>query len=197
MSSCCCLHCRDSLTKQAMWKFNELGTSSQADSALGSIKAKFDLISGPTCPSSTYVQFTSTDNVLSGLEFELLGSGYRLSMVKRQFSSGNVCVFCFRSLKVLILCFCAGRYYCEPKVAMWCITTTAHHHNHLPSCNQWSIFCASCLDLFVWISTKASSSFTSDIFTCLNCCFLKVYLHAFYLIYYLPGFITFITEPIF
>lgn len=88
----------DSLTKQAMWKFNELGTSSQADSALGSIKAKFDLISGPTCPSSTYVQFTSTDNVLSGLEFELLGSGYRLSMVKRQFSS--------------------GRYYCEPKVAM-------------------------------------------------------------------------------
>ena len=79
--------CRDSLTKQAMWKYNEIGIST-ANSGLGSIKAKFDLTNGPSCPSSVYVQFCAQDSILSGLEFELVGSGYRLSLVKRQFSSG-------------------------------------------------------------------------------------------------------------
>ena len=76
------------MTKQAVWKFNEISQST-ANSGVGSIKAKFDLSSGPSSPSSVYVQFASQDTTLSGLEFELNGSGYRLSLVKRQFSSGN------------------------------------------------------------------------------------------------------------
>jgi len=79
---------RDSLTKQAIWKFNEINNSTD-NSGFGSIKAKFELSNGPTCPSSVYVQFASQDTTLSGLEFELTGSGYRLSLVKRQFSSGK------------------------------------------------------------------------------------------------------------
>lgn len=103
LPNCSHTHClsllRDSLTKQALWKFNEIGPST-ANSGMGSIKAKFDLTNGPSCPSSVYVQFSSQDTILSGLEFELIGPGYRLSLVKRQFSS--------------------GRYYCEPKVpAVW------------------------------------------------------------------------------
>lgn len=79
---------RDSLTKQAIWKFNEISQST-ASAGLGSIKAKFDLIEGPTCPSSVYVQFSAQDAILSGLDFELIGTGYRLSLIKRQFSSGK------------------------------------------------------------------------------------------------------------
>lgn len=79
---------RDQLTKQAIWRFSELSQST-ANLGLGSIKAKFDLANGPSNPSSVYVQFSSHDTILSGLEFELIGSGYRLSLVKRQFSSGT------------------------------------------------------------------------------------------------------------
>ena len=68
---------------------------SNVNSGLGSIKAKFDLANGPSCPSSVYVQFCSQDTLLSGLEFELICSGYRLSLVKRQFSSGTICLFFF------------------------------------------------------------------------------------------------------
>nr|XP_046914748.1 F-BAR domain only protein 2-like [Dermatophagoides farinae] len=84
----------DSLTKQATWKYPEISQTTE-NSGLGSIRAKFDISNGgPSCPSSVYVQFQCADTILSGVDFELIGSGYRLSLVKRQ--------------------FCSGRYYCEP-----------------------------------------------------------------------------------
>ncbi|XP_027205905.2 F-BAR domain only protein 2 isoform X1 [Dermatophagoides pteronyssinus] len=84
----------DSLTKQATWKYPEISQTTE-NSGLGSIKAKFDIANGgPSCPSSVYVQFQCIDTILSGVDFELIGNGFRLSLVKRQ--------------------FCTGRYYCEP-----------------------------------------------------------------------------------
>lgn len=97
---------------------------------VGSIKAKFDLISGPTVPSSTYVQFTSTDNILSGLEFELLGSGYRLSMVKRQFSSGNtVFDFCVNIFLTFFAYFRSLLLRAKSSRVIYHISTTTDHQH--------------------------------------------------------------------
>ncbi|UXI18148.1 STE20-related kinase adapter protein alpha [Sarcoptes scabiei] len=85
----------DSLTKQATWRYNEISQTTE-NQGLGSIKAKFDISNGPCCPSSVYVQFACQDTSLSGLELELIGTHYRLSLIKKQFST--------------------GRYYCEPKI---------------------------------------------------------------------------------
>lgn len=79
---------RDPNTNQATWRFNEISQFVE-NSGLGSIKAKLDLSNGPTHPSSVYVQFSGQDTIFSGLDFELVGSGYRTSLIKKQFSSGK------------------------------------------------------------------------------------------------------------
>lgn len=76
------------MTKQATWRYNEISQTTE-NQGLGSIKAKFDISNGPCCPSSVYVQFACQDTSLSGLELELIGTHYRLSLIKKQFSTGN------------------------------------------------------------------------------------------------------------
>ena len=88
-----------------MWKFPELGLSSPG-SGVGSIRARFQLKDGPgyqvecesemaiciylTCQGTIAAQFNCEGTTLSGVEFELSGSGYRVSLVKRRFVSGEL-----------------------------------------------------------------------------------------------------------
>ncbi|OTF73368.1 Proline-serine-threonine phosphatase interacting protein-like [Euroglyphus maynei] len=103
----------DSLTKQATWKYPEISETTE-NSGLGSIKAKFDIANGgPSCPSSVYVQFQCIGTILSGVDFELIGSGYRLSLVKRQFCTGKI-FFVVKIEKLTFKFSNLGRYYCEP-----------------------------------------------------------------------------------
>lgn len=64
-------------------------------------------------PGSVYVQFSLPDTLLSGVDFELTGPGYRLSLVKKQVFTGKFSL----SLRSVSLKnhFPLGRYYCEPK----------------------------------------------------------------------------------
>ena len=71
-----------------MWKFTELSQHSE-NNGVGSILARFELDSGPTTPAVISSQFNCEGTTLSGLDFQLLGSGYRLSLVKRRFISGK------------------------------------------------------------------------------------------------------------
>ncbi len=57
-------------------------------SGVGALLARFQLAEGPSRPSQLAVQFTSEGSTLSGCDFQLLGSGYRLSLVKKRFSAG-------------------------------------------------------------------------------------------------------------
>lgn len=74
---------RNPLTRQASWSFSIMSLTSD-DSGLGSLRAKFDVMNGPSKPTPVSVQFSCTDSTLSGIQFELLSSGYRLSLVKKQ-----------------------------------------------------------------------------------------------------------------
>lgn len=55
----------------------------------GSLRAKFDLSEGPSKPTTLAVQFISEGSTLSGVDIELVGSGYRLSLVKKRFATGK------------------------------------------------------------------------------------------------------------
>ncbi|XP_069127305.1 F-BAR domain only protein 2-like isoform X4 [Argopecten irradians] len=74
--------------QRATWKLNDLAELSEEGSA-GSIRAKFNLKSGPSKPNTTAVTFISEGASLSGIDFELVGTGYRISLSKKRFGAGK------------------------------------------------------------------------------------------------------------
>ncbi|XP_017754154.1 PREDICTED: F-BAR domain only protein 2 isoform X4 [Eufriesea mexicana] len=75
-------------TNRVLWKFTELSQHSEGN-GVGSLKARVELGHGPGNQGTIYTQFNCEGTTLSGVEFELLGPGYRLSLVKRRFVSGK------------------------------------------------------------------------------------------------------------
>ena len=59
------------------------------DNGEGCLRAKFDLGDGPTTPSTVAVQFLCEGTTLSGVDFDLVGLGYRVSLVKKRFVTGK------------------------------------------------------------------------------------------------------------
>ena len=72
---------------RALWKFPEL--SQHTDNGVGSLRGRFELTSGPGSQGTIAAQFNCEGTTLSGVDFELVGPGYRLSLVKKRFVSGN------------------------------------------------------------------------------------------------------------
>ncbi|XP_043675765.1 F-BAR domain only protein 2 isoform X1 [Vespula pensylvanica] len=75
-------------TNRVLWKFTELSQHSEGN-GVGSLKARVELERGPGTQGTIFTQFNCEGTTLSGVEFELLGPGYRLSLVKRRFVSGK------------------------------------------------------------------------------------------------------------
>uniref|UniRef100_A0A673L8A1 MHD domain-containing protein n=2 Tax=Sinocyclocheilus rhinocerous TaxID=307959 RepID=A0A673L8A1_9TELE len=75
-------------TQKIAWKIPELSQRSE-NGGVGALLARFQLAEGPSRPSQLAVQFTSEGSNLSGCDFQLVGSGYRLSLVKKRFSAGK------------------------------------------------------------------------------------------------------------
>lgn len=75
-------------THRALWKFTDLSQHSE-NHGIGCVKARFELKNGPGKPGTIAVQFNCEGTTLSGAEFELVGPGYRVSLVKRKFMSGK------------------------------------------------------------------------------------------------------------
>jgi len=73
----------NSATRQASWSFSSISHASD-DSGLGSLRAKFSVENGPSTPSPVSVQFSCVDASLSGINFELACTSYRVSLVKKQ-----------------------------------------------------------------------------------------------------------------
>ncbi|CAG9855097.1 unnamed protein product [Phyllotreta striolata] len=71
-----------------VWKFTELSQHSE-NHGVGSVAARYDLESGPGTPQTVLTQFNCEGTTLSGIDFQLAGPGYRLSLVKRRFVSGK------------------------------------------------------------------------------------------------------------
>eukprot|EP00092_Neocalanus_flemingeri_P030331 GFUD01032926.1.p1 GENE.GFUD01032926.1~~GFUD01032926.1.p1 ORF type:complete len:1074 (+),score=275.05 GFUD01032926.1:199-3420(+) len=75
-------------SNRAMWKFPDI-SSTNANAGVGSIRARFQLTDGPGSQGTIAAQFNCEGTTLSGVEFELSGAGYRVSLVKRRFVSGK------------------------------------------------------------------------------------------------------------
>ncbi|KAM9306815.1 F-BAR domain only protein 2 isoform 2-T2 [Pholidichthys leucotaenia] len=78
---------------KCLWKLNDISEKSESEGA-GSLRAKFDLSSGPSNPSTLAVQFMNEGSTLSGVDMELQGTGYRLSLNKKRFATGRYMADC-------------------------------------------------------------------------------------------------------
>lgn len=79
---------RPAENNRIVWKFTELSQHSE-NNGVGSMLARYDLENGPGTPSTISAQFNCEGTTLSGIDFQLVGVGYRLSLVKRRFVSGK------------------------------------------------------------------------------------------------------------
>lgn len=75
-------------TNRAVWKFTELSQHSE-NHGVGSLRARLEVTNGPGSQGTIATQFNCEGTTLSGVEFDLVGAGYRLSLVKRRFVSGK------------------------------------------------------------------------------------------------------------
>ncbi|XP_061044632.1 F-BAR domain only protein 1 isoform X4 [Eubalaena glacialis] len=70
--------------KRLLWKLPDVSETGGS----GRLSASWEPCSGPSTPSPVAAQFTSEGATLSGVDLELVGSGYRMSLVKRRFATG-------------------------------------------------------------------------------------------------------------
>ncbi|KAK7073369.1 hypothetical protein SK128_016699 [Halocaridina rubra] len=74
--------------QRAVWKLTELSQHSSS-AGVGSLRAKFEVAAGPSTPATVSAQFNCEGTTVSGLDFALVGSGYRVSLIKKRFVSGK------------------------------------------------------------------------------------------------------------
>ncbi|XP_006898319.1 PREDICTED: FCH domain only protein 1 [Elephantulus edwardii] len=76
--------------KRLLWRLPDVSEAGGS----GRLSASWEPRSGPSTPSPVAAQFTSEGTTLSGVDLELVGSGYRMSLVKRRFATGMYLVSC-------------------------------------------------------------------------------------------------------
>uniref|UniRef100_A0A8C1YY78 SH3GL interacting endocytic adaptor 1a n=1 Tax=Cyprinus carpio TaxID=7962 RepID=A0A8C1YY78_CYPCA len=76
--------------QKILWKIPDISQKSE-NGGVGSLLARFQLTEGPSKPAPVAVQFTSEGSTLSGCDIELVGLGYRFSLVKKRFAAGELC----------------------------------------------------------------------------------------------------------
>lgn len=72
--------------QRALWKLQEVSSTSEPQ---GTLRARFDLTQGPSTPSRIAVQFSCNGATISKLNFELKSQEYKLSLVKKRFTTGK------------------------------------------------------------------------------------------------------------
>ncbi|XP_028329299.1 SH3-containing GRB2-like protein 3-interacting protein 1 isoform X2 [Gouania willdenowi] len=70
------------------WKIPSLSHRSD-NGGVGALLGRFQMMEGPCKPSQLIVQFTSEGSTLSQCDIQLVGTGYRLSLVKKRFAAGK------------------------------------------------------------------------------------------------------------
>uniref|UniRef100_A0A4W5JL17 SH3GL interacting endocytic adaptor 1 n=1 Tax=Hucho hucho TaxID=62062 RepID=A0A4W5JL17_9TELE len=74
--------------QKILWKIPSLSQRSE-NGGVGALLGRFQLTEGPSKPSQLAVHFTSEGSTLSGCDIQLVGAGYRLSLVKKRFAAGK------------------------------------------------------------------------------------------------------------
>ncbi|NXX45781.1 SGIP1 protein, partial [Tricholaema leucomelas] len=74
--------------QRILWKIPDISQKSE-NGGVGSLLARFQLSEGPSTPAPLAVQFTSEGSTLSSCDIELVGTGYRFSLIKKRFAAGR------------------------------------------------------------------------------------------------------------
>uniref|UniRef100_A0A8D0G0A6 SH3-containing GRB2-like protein 3-interacting protein 1 n=1 Tax=Strix occidentalis caurina TaxID=311401 RepID=A0A8D0G0A6_STROC len=74
--------------QRILWKIPDISQKSE-NGGVGSLLARFQLSEGPSTPAPLAVQFTSEGSTLSSCDIELVGAGYRFSLIKKRFAAGK------------------------------------------------------------------------------------------------------------
>uniref|UniRef100_A0A8D0E3V1 SH3-containing GRB2-like protein 3-interacting protein 1 n=1 Tax=Salvator merianae TaxID=96440 RepID=A0A8D0E3V1_SALMN len=74
--------------QRILWRIPDISQKSE-NGGVGSLLARFQLSEGPSKPSPLVVQFTSEGSTLSSCDIELVGAGYRFSLIKKRFATGK------------------------------------------------------------------------------------------------------------
>uniref|UniRef100_A0A672LZ14 SH3GL interacting endocytic adaptor 1 n=1 Tax=Sinocyclocheilus grahami TaxID=75366 RepID=A0A672LZ14_SINGR len=74
--------------QRILWKIPDISQKAE-NGGVGSLLARFQLTEGPSKPAPVAVQFTSEGSTLSGCDIELVGLGYRFSLIKKRFAAGK------------------------------------------------------------------------------------------------------------
>nr|XP_023662331.1 SH3-containing GRB2-like protein 3-interacting protein 1 isoform X4 [Paramormyrops kingsleyae] len=74
--------------QRILWKIPDISQKSE-NGGVGSLLCRFQPPEGSGKPSPLAVQFTSEGSTLSGCDIQLVGPGYRFSLVKRRFAAGK------------------------------------------------------------------------------------------------------------
>ncbi|OPJ76954.1 SH3-containing GRB2-like protein 3-interacting protein 1 isoform B [Patagioenas fasciata monilis] len=74
--------------QRILWKIPDISQKSE-NGGVGSLLARFQLSEGPSTPAPLAVQFTSEGTTLSSCDIELVGAGYRFSLIKKRFAAGK------------------------------------------------------------------------------------------------------------
>uniref|UniRef100_A0A8C3TXP2 SH3GL interacting endocytic adaptor 1 n=1 Tax=Catharus ustulatus TaxID=91951 RepID=A0A8C3TXP2_CATUS len=74
--------------QRILWKIPDISQKSE-NGGVGSLLARFQLAEGPSSPAPLAVQFTSEGSTLSSCDIELVGPGYRFSLIKKRFAAGK------------------------------------------------------------------------------------------------------------
>ncbi|XP_053154171.1 F-BAR domain only protein 1 [Hemicordylus capensis] len=73
--------------KRLLWRLLDV-SGAQGRGGCGHLLASWEPLNGPSKPSPVAAQFTSEGSTVSGADVELVGSGYRMSLVKKRFATG-------------------------------------------------------------------------------------------------------------
>lgn len=71
------------------WNFTDISQHSD-NGGIDTLRARLEIANGPSTPAMITTQFNCEGTTLSGIDFDLAGSGYRISLVKRRFVAGNL-----------------------------------------------------------------------------------------------------------
>ncbi|XP_077188517.1 F-BAR domain only protein 1 isoform X5 [Paroedura picta] len=73
--------------KRLLWRLLDV-PGAEGLGGCGRLLASWEPLNGPSKPSPVAAQFTSEGSTVSGADVELVGSGYRMSLVKKRFATG-------------------------------------------------------------------------------------------------------------
>ncbi|KAJ6652832.1 hypothetical protein lerEdw1_010612 [Lerista edwardsae] len=92
--------------KRLLWRLLDV-PGTKGHGGCGRLVASWEPLNGPSTPSPVAAQFTGEGSTVSGVDVELVGSGYRMSLVKKRFATGSEAVGlgenCYESDEPLIM----------------------------------------------------------------------------------------------